>query len=283
MLSVERSYGDLYRGAKENFDTATYYNVNDAFEGIYAGLSVYGKESAPRGMKVKEVLGAAITILNPADNIVYSDIRKMSARYLCGEYLWYKSASNKLEDIAVYSNFWDHIANPDGTVNSGYGYHLFNGEWDKLVADMKRDPDTRQGVIQIPINANKGTKDVPCTSSLQFILRDGKLNMIVYMRSNDIWKGFVYDLFNFTMFQLELAKTLGVEIGWYKHMVGSLHLYEPDFKDSSGTYLENPNVFEIDPKERMSESFLADIQYCADKQFDKVNDPALKLLTNSLI
>jgi thymidylate synthase len=75
----------------------------------------------------------------------------------------------------------------------------------------------------------KETKDIPCTLNLQFLLRDNKLNMIVNMRSNDIIWGLPYDLFVFTNMQEVVANTLGVELGWYLHRPGSLHLYKKHY------------------------------------------------------
>jgi len=46
------------------------------------------------------------------------------------------------------------------------------------------------------------------------------------MRSNDAFLGLPHDIFAFTMLQEVMARSLGVELGSYKHMVGSLHLYE---------------------------------------------------------
>ena len=46
------------------------------------------------------------------------------------------------------------------------------------------------------------------------------------MRSNDAYVGLPNDIFAFTMIQELVARSLGVEVGPYKHLVGSLHLYE---------------------------------------------------------
>ena len=48
------------------------------------------------------------------------------------------------------------------------------------------------------------------------------------MRSNDVWWGLPYDVFQFTQLQLTLARLLDVAPGEYTHMVGSLHAYERD-------------------------------------------------------
>jgi thymidylate synthase len=51
------------------------------------------------------------------------------------------------------------------------------------------------------------------------------------MRSNDVYIGLPFDVFSFTMLQELLARDLGVEVGRYVHMVGSLHLYERNRTD----------------------------------------------------
>lgn len=66
------------------------------------------------------------------------------------------------------------------------------------------------------------------------------------MRSNDIFLGFPYDTFNFTMWQEYVACKLNVEIGTYTHIANSLHFYEKDrekimenYNDFMNFYLEN--------------------------------------------
>jgi hypothetical protein len=66
---------------------------------------------------------------------------------------------------------------------------------------------------------------VPCTLSLQFLIRDKRLNCIATMRSNDIVWGLTYDVFNFTMIQEYVAVKVGIPLGDYFHNAGSLHLY----------------------------------------------------------
>jgi len=46
------------------------------------------------------------------------------------------------------------------------------------------------------------------------------------MRSNDVFIGLTHDVFSFTMLQEIVANSLSLGLGSYKHMVGSLHLYD---------------------------------------------------------
>ena len=93
--------------------------------------------------------------------------------------------------------------------------------------------NSRQAVIHIKMPRNtieNPTNDLNCTVCLQFIVRDGKLYCTTYMRSNDLWLGFPYDVFQFTCIQIRMAMELGLDIGSYTHIAGSLHIYERDFE-----------------------------------------------------
>ena len=56
--------------------------------------------------------------------------------------------------------------------------------------------------------------------------------MVTNMRSNDAFLGLPHDFFSFTMIQEVLARTVNLEIGVYKHVVGSLHLYEENIEQA---------------------------------------------------
>jgi len=102
-------------------------------------------------------------------------------------------------------------------------------QWENVVRLLRVDPESRRAVVSlysaIDLAQAGTTNDVPCTCTLHFLRRENAINLISYTRSNDIILGFCYDIFIFTMLQELLAYTLGCDVGWYQHMVGSLHLY----------------------------------------------------------
>lgn len=205
-------------------------SLTDVWKEWYSLLSMQDKTDSSRDGEVcGEIINAVTVIKDPTQNILKSDIRKLPMRYAVGELLWYLSGNNKLDAIKRYSKAWESLSDDGETINSAYGYRIFEqfgfDQWEYVKGLLKKDPNTRQAVIHIKDASNKPTKDTPCTVSLQFLLRDGKLNLTTYMRSNDIWLGFPYDVFSFTCMQIIMAFELGVEIGEYTHIAGSLHLY----------------------------------------------------------
>lgn len=155
--------------------------------------------------------------------------------------LYVNEAGDELLPVHTYS----HTHTPFGSykpdtlyAHGAYGYRLarqFGGrcQLENIIRMLQADPMSRQAVITLydaGMDQEKATsgdkKDIPCTLSLNFILRDGKLNCQGTMRSNDIWLGLPHDIWAFTSIQLLVAEALGVEVGWYQHSAMSLHLYD---------------------------------------------------------
>lgn len=205
-------------------------SLTEAWTEWYTELAMQDKSDSSRDGEVcGEVINAVTVIKDPTQNILKSNIRELPMRYAVGELLWYLSGSNSLDAIKKYSKAWENLSDDGETVNSAYGYRInekfgFN-QWSYCVDKLREDKNSRQAVIHIKDADNKPTKDTPCTVSLQFLIRDNKLYLTTYMRSNDIWLGFPYDVFSFTCMQIIMAMELGVEVGEYTHIAGSLHLY----------------------------------------------------------
>lgn len=204
-----------------------------------------GTESSRDGDVVGEVINAVTVIEDPTRCILKSPIRKLPMRYCVGELLWYLSGNPNLKAIQLYTNAWDRMSDDGETVNSNYGHriqHAVDEVDGKLFDQMKMvehllsvDPSSRQAIIHIKQARDvlvNPTKDLNCTVCLQFFIREGKLYMTTYMRSNDLWMGFPNDVFQFTCIQVYLAMRLNLQLGTYTHVAGSLHLYERDYEKS---------------------------------------------------
>ena len=184
---------------------------------------------------IYEIINANLVLIDPTRNTMCNCKRKMPIRYAIGELLWYNSRQNNWKSIEPFSSFWKNISDDGEHVNSNYGWCIKDkfgfDQWEYVKNILKHDLNSRQAVIHIKDannTLNKPTKDLNCTIALQFLIRNNKLDLIVTMRSNDLWLGLPYDVFNFTCMQIQMAMELGVEIGRYYHNAGSLHLYKKD-------------------------------------------------------
>lgn len=221
-------------------------SVEDAFHKILYELRRYGEKSSPRGYEVTELQNVNVVIKNPRNRIVGCPERKFSAPYAFGELAWYLSGNNNLDQICYYSKFQERCSDDGVTLNSAYGARIFGvhpdgesllayypkiefNQWQQCVKILNVDPDSRQAIIHLHTPNDRPTKDEVCTLTLQFLIRNGQLNMITTMRSNDVLLGFTYDAFAFTVMQELMANELGVELGYYCHNVGSMHVYTKEY------------------------------------------------------
>lgn len=126
----------------------------------------------------------------------------------------------------------------DGTLYGAYGPRTVD-QFPMIFDRLQKDPDTRQAIITLwdpEKDAPGGRKDHPCTTAFSFLIRDDKLHMSTFMRSNDLWWGWPYDAFQFTTVQATMAHQLGVGLGTYTHHAASFHLYAPHWKAASDAY-----------------------------------------------
>ena len=210
--------------------------LDDLLRHVLNGISQRGWPIRPTKGPAKELNGVLLELVNPRARISRTETRGKPFSCL-GELLWYLSGTNELRFIQYYIRYYRAFADDD-YVYGGYGPRLFSwrdtNQLATVIALLRRKRQSRQAVVQL-FDAHDITtprKDVPCTCTLQFMIRGDRLHLITNMRSNDVHLGMPHDVFCFTMLQEIVARTLDVEIGTYKHMVGSLHLYDKNAPDA---------------------------------------------------
>jgi len=218
---------------------------------------VAGREAAPRGVPTRELRAISFALRHPRRRCITNSSRRWSLPLAIGEFCWHVSGSNELPFIEYYAPRWREFSTDRRTIDgSCYGKKMFGdtpdgfSPWSQLVELLRLDPDTRRAVLSfydVSMALRADARDVACALTLQFLARDGSLDAIAYMRSNDAIWGLPYDVFLFTMLQELLACELGLALGLYFHVTGSLHLYGRHFKlaerileDKSEFYFEMP-------------------------------------------
>ena len=199
---------------------------------------------------------AVLHLTNPRACIAYNRERPISPEYMMAELVWYFSGTNRVEYIGQFAKTWLNISDDGRTVNSAYGYRIFHQfGFDQLqfvIDKLLADPQSRQAVIHIKDASNKPTKDTPCTCLIQFVRKNGRLDAITYMRSNDIWFGTPYDVVFFTTLQRIISAKTGIPLGEYYHVVGDLHVYEKNVHESiDESTLFNGPEFDISESDYM--------------------------------
>jgi thymidylate synthase len=179
----------------------------------------------------REVSGVLLEVKNPIARLSRTETKGTVFSCL-GETLWYLSGSDSLDFIVWYVPLYRQFSDDKRTLYGAYGPRLrrMRGNIDQLksvIKLLKKKLPTRQAVIQL-FNAEdvlKTHKDIPCTCTIQFLVRGRRLHVFTNMRSNDAFLGLPHDVFAFTFLQELVARSIGVSLGTYKHAVGSLRRF----------------------------------------------------------
>jgi len=203
-------------------------NASEAFDHMMWAIPRFGKEFAG----TTALFNIGFTIENPSDNAIHNPERAWKEEYAEAEWQWYLSADRNIAKLGeLYGKIpeiWKRMADPDGNVNSNYGWQWQrNGQLQMVIETLRQNTDTRQAAISIYDGKEISgyAFDTPCTYAVQFTVVDGYLNMCVVMRSNDLWYGFCNDQYQFSSLQMLVAYETGYKLGEYYHFAHNLHLY----------------------------------------------------------
>ncbi len=203
----------------------------DSYAELYGDMRNLFLTKAPivksRICDTKEFIACKFTLKNPRARLGYNKDRGFNLPFALFEFLCDVTGTNDAGlTRAINPKAADY--SDDGNVFYGaYGPRV-SVNLSNLINKLKNDEFNRQAVITVYNSKDMyvNTKDIPCTISLQFLIRNNKLEMIVSMRSNDFFWGLQYDLFRFTMLQELVANEIGIDVGMYSHLAGSLHVYQ---------------------------------------------------------
>ena len=219
-------------------------SINDGYQKLIMDFQKESSTSKGRQQgTIHELRDIELVLEDPRKSVLSLPMRSMSRKYCAGEFLLYMRGTNDKDAFSFYSKTWERLANPDGTVNSAYGYRMFRVDekfgcryrfaLDQLLANR----DTKNAILMMRDDNDilPDLKDRCCTLCLCFSIREGKLNMRVIMRSQDLWTGLPYDIFCFTRIQQIMLYNYNkerdpslpeVELGTYTHQILNLHVYD---------------------------------------------------------
>ncbi len=165
--------------------------------------------------------------------LVMTPGRKLSHQFAAVEAEWIITGDNRLSTLLPYAPTYAKFSDDGQTLHGAYGPKVAV-QLDSVIQAFVKDPNTRQAVINIWRENPPESRDIPCTLSVQWLLRDGILQCFDTMRSSDVWLGWPYDIFSFSMLSHYLALRLraaGVKVdvlGYITLTAASCHLYEDD-------------------------------------------------------
>jgi thymidylate synthase len=212
-----------------------------------------------RDQPTRELLHVVFTITDPRQRLVFG--RAINPAFAVAEVIWIMAGANDSSFLRFWNPRMMQFTDDDKQrFHGAYGYRLgIQPRLDDVVVGQLRHelvpgqqrldqiksayealqhtPHSRQVVLQIWNSAqdlpNPGprSRDVPCNLMSHLLLRNGRLDWLQVMRSNDLMWGTPYNFVQFTTMQEIIAGWLGVEVGTYHHLSDSLHVYERHWRE----------------------------------------------------
>ena len=164
--------------------------------------------------------------------------KRMFLKGVISELLWFVKGDTNIEflhDNGVH--IWDEWADENGNLGPIYGAQWRN--WDnfgidqlkKLVEDIKNTPDSRRLIVSAwnPTQLDEMALP-PCHMMYQCYVQDGKLSLMMYQRSGDMFLGVPFNIASYALLTMMLAQVCGLEVGEYIHVLGDAHIYKNHFR-----------------------------------------------------
>ena len=155
------------------------------------------------------------------------------------EILWiWQKKSNKVSELN--SHIWDQWAGKDGTIGKAYGYQ-FEKEYefktkegiflfdqvDYVLYLLKHEPASRR--IMTNLFNHEELKDMnlePCAYGTQWLVKEGKLHLILNQRSQDMLTANGWNVMQYAALQYMFAQCVELEVGTLTHNIGDCHIYD---------------------------------------------------------
>lgn len=155
------------------------------------------------------------------------------------EILWiWQKKSNNVKDLN--SHIWDQWIDENGTIGKAYGYQLGKkyqfktkdgiqemDQVDYVLYLLKNDPASRR--IMTNIFNFEDLKDMrlePCAYGTQWLVKGGKLHLILNQRSQDMLAANGWNTMQYAALLCMLAQVAGLEVGTLTHNIGDCHIYD---------------------------------------------------------
>lgn len=210
-----------------------------AFKKTALKILELGVSASPRGLNTIEMINATLMVRDPVDRVITDAGRKINFAFALAEWIAFMKGIDDINFFTTFIKDYTQYSSDGQHLDGAYGPRVHNvlegtNQINDVINKLKSDMTTRQAVMTIydseDLTSGRGGINIPCTLSIQFLVRDNLLYTITNMRSSDLIKGFTYDMFVFTMLQEYIARQLDLGLGAYIHNSGSLHLYEQDYE-----------------------------------------------------
>lgn len=213
-------------------------NTDTPHRALPMGIDLLHREGIHYDTRNGPVLAAPCPVAtvyhNPIDKCVMWPERDVNIAFLIYESLWMLGGRNDVKPLQRYVRNFDQYSDDKKTLHGAYGHrwrHWFGiDQLELIIKQLRENPADRRIVLQIwDASKDLGYQglDAPCNDMATFQMdSEGKLNMVVFCRSNDIiWGTYFANVFHFGILLEYMATRIGCQMGVYTQVSVNYHAY----------------------------------------------------------
>ena len=210
-------------------------NTNEMMIPVYGALVAHGVRTPSRNGLVRRLPGVTtMTYTHPMERVNFCPVRKINPFFHHLEAIWVLAGRRDTKMLDLYNKGMKQYSDDGVQFNAAYGHrmrhHFGQDQLHTAITVLRRDPDTRQAVIQLwePNDLDAATRDKACNMSMVAEVVKGAVNLTVFNRSNDAVWGAVAGTnpVQFGYILQYIAEALQLRTGSLTVVSNNLHIYE---------------------------------------------------------
>lgn len=155
-----------------------------------------------------------------------------------------RRALNPGNSYKIRMDLWQKLMSKSETGLFDYTYSErinYKGQIDNAIASLIDDEHTRRAMVMVffpedSLESEGFATRIPCSVSYQFLIRNNKLMVLYYIRSNDYFKHFAIDIWLTHAIQQYVVEQLRekyptLKCGSLNYYAGSFHAYNEDLSN----------------------------------------------------
>jgi len=196
-----------------------------------------------------------VIVKNSRYYISSSPVRDANPFFHLAESLWMLAGRQDLDFLLIFNSTFGQFSDDGKFVRgSAYGYRwrefFGKNQIASIINELQNTASRRAVLTQWSVeDLNIDSKDVPCNTQTYFLVRNGKLDMTVVNRSNDLIYGmYGSNIVHFSILHEYIASALNIEKGDYYQMSNCLHIYTDNsvFQKMQSNYRADFSAPEVD-------------------------------------
>ncbi|MBM4434258.1 MAG: thymidylate synthase [Chloroflexi bacterium] len=200
------------------------------------------------GVGTRAIFGEVMR-LRMADGFPAVTTKRLAFRSVIAELLWFLSGSsdvNELHALGVriwdgnaYADYWKPKARFEGDAGRNYGqqwrdWHAPDGRRVDQVADLiaalRANPSSRRHLVTAWNPGELDLTSLPaCHALFQCFVADGKVSLVMYQRSADLFLGVPFNMAQYALLLHLLGRIVDLVPDTFTHVLGDAHVYRSHF------------------------------------------------------